>query len=313
MRMTIDDSPQAALGFLLSQITHIESEVYEIKYPEITYTDAVPIDTSANEWAKSITFFTTDKAGAATWINANGTDIPFAEVTRDKHEAPVEMAGIGYRYNLEEINQARMLGINLSADKASAARFAYETLMDDVAYVGDAKKGFEGLYNGAGVTAVSAPNGAASSPLWANKTADEILTDINGAITGVWTGTTGVEMADTIHLPLAQFAALTTKRIGPDTSMTVMEFIRKNNVFTAMTGRELTFRANYRLSTLGAGGTARMVAYRKDPRAVKMHIPMALKFLAPQQKIFDFVVPGMFRTGGVEWRLPKSGRYIDGI
>ncbi len=45
LRATTD--AQAALGFLLSQVTSIESEVYAIRYADIQYPRLVPVDTSA--------------------------------------------------------------------------------------------------------------------------------------------------------------------------------------------------------------------------------------------------------------------------
>ena len=50
-------------------------------------------------------------------------DRPRAEVTREKTETTVRMAGIGYGYDLEELGQAMMIpGTNLTGDRAAAAR-----------------------------------------------------------------------------------------------------------------------------------------------------------------------------------------------
>ena len=53
------------LGFLLSQVSHIDHTAYEIKYPDIQYQNLVPIDTSASEWAANIVHFSSDKTGQA--------------------------------------------------------------------------------------------------------------------------------------------------------------------------------------------------------------------------------------------------------
>ena len=54
------DAPQQALSFLISQASHIEQQVWETRYPDITYQDFVPIDNSAPEWVKTVTYFSTD-------------------------------------------------------------------------------------------------------------------------------------------------------------------------------------------------------------------------------------------------------------
>ena len=118
------DSAQQALGFVIAQTSHIEREVYNIKYPDITYAELIPVDTSAHPWARTVTYFSQDATGAAKFMNAGARDVPRVDLNREKHETAVEFAGIGYGYDLEEINQAQMLGISLDADKARAGRRA---------------------------------------------------------------------------------------------------------------------------------------------------------------------------------------------
>ena len=68
------------------------------------------------------------------------------------------------------------------------------------------------------------------------------------------------------------------------------------------------------LDTAGASSSKRMVAYRRSPEVVKMHIPMPFRFLpAWQTGPLRFDVPGIFRVGGVDIRRPKAVRYLDGI
>ena len=140
MRINLADSQQA-LGFLLQQTTFIEAEVYRIQYPDILYPQLVPVDTSASEWAKSVTYFSLDKVGQADWLDGAATDMRFADVNRNKFEQGIEMAGIGYRYTLEEIGQAMMIpGLNLTAERAEAARRAYEEFMDKLARLGSPRR-----------------------------------------------------------------------------------------------------------------------------------------------------------------------------
>jgi hypothetical protein len=306
---------QQALGFLQSQTAAIETQVYKVKYPDIQYPNLVYVDTSANEWASSVVFYSQDSAGKADWFHAQANDMPRADVKRGQGNTPVHMAGIGYGYDLEELGQSMMIpGMSLTADKAMAARRAYDEFLDRIVIVGDATKGIEGLADYTGITAATAPaDGTGSSPAWADKTADQIIRDINDMITGQYTASLTVELADTILLPVASLALVSTKRV-PDTSMTVMDYIRRNNVYTQVTGQELMIRAVRGLETAGDGGTGRMVAYRNDREVVKLHLPMPHRFLPVWQTgPTRFDVPGIFRTGGVEVRRPGAFRYVDGI
>jgi len=306
---------QQALGFLTSQASFIEAQVVEVQYPDIQYPDIIPVDTSADEWAKSVTYFSTDKVGKAGWFHAAAKDIHVADVERSKNEVGIELADIGYRYNLEELGQAiRIPGTNLTADRAIAARRAYEEFVDGVATVGDTAKNFKGISNYPGVAQVdAAADGTGGSAAWADKTADLILRDVNDALTGQWVDTKQVELADTVLLPVAAMALIATKRID-GTTMTVLQFLLQNNVFSHVTGRPLTIRAMRGLETAGEGSTGRMVAYRRDPQVLKLHIPMTHRFLAPWQNgPLTYDVPGIFRLAGLEVRRPGAVRYVDGI
>lgn len=309
------DAQQQALGFLLSQKAHIEAAAIAIRYPEIQYTKLVPIDTSAHEWAKSVVFFSTDRLGRADWVHHMAKDIPRADVTREKFEHGIEMAGIGYGYTLEELGQdARIPGSSLNSDRAAAARRAYEEFMDDVAIEGDDTKGWTGLINDPNVTQGFVTfDGTDDSSEWNDKDADQILRDVNNFLLGVYTDTATVEMADTLLLPIAAHAELATRRL-PETSMTILQFLMQYNVYTAQTQRPLTIMAVRGLEDAGEDGTGRMIAYRYDASVLKLHLPMPHRFLPVwQDGPMQFQVPGIFRTGGLEIRRPGAVRYADGI
>lgn len=300
---------QAALGFLVRQTSYIEQAVNEVVYPDIQYPTLVPVDTSAPEWVKTVTYYGADKFGKAGWINGNADDIPKATTNLTKFETQVHMAGIGYGYGMEELQQAMMLGIPLANQDAMAARRAYEEMVERVALFGDTEKGFSGLLNSSAVTAASATTGD-----WGTATAEEVLADINGALIGQFTGTLFTSMADTLLLPYGKYLSLSSRMVSSTSDTSILNWLRANNAYTAQTGQPLTIRAIRGLDTLGTGSTARMVAYRRDPNVVKMHIPMPHRFL-PVEKSgpLRYDVPGIFRLGGVDWRRPKEASYIDGI
>lgn len=318
MRIFSADAQQAALSFLVQQTSYIEPEVYKMRYPDIQYPQLIPVDTSANEWAKSITYYSMDQVGRAAWFNHLAKDVPVADVTREKHETGVEMAAIGYRYTLEELGQAMMIpGLNLSADRASAARRAYEEFVDDVALRGDTGKNYFGILNYPGVDISTAQSdGIGGQTTWDDKTGDQIARDINAAITGMYTSTLQIEIADTVLLPIAALTSLATRRMSTDsgTDTTILAWLQKNNVYTMTTGQSLMIRGVRGLETAGAGGNGRMIVYRRDPGVLKMHIPMPHRFLPVWQTgpmLYD--VPGIFRLGGLEIRRPKAVRYVDGV
>lgn len=301
------DAMQGNLGFIQSQTAHIETGVYKARFPQIRYPGLIPVDYSAPEWIKTVDYYSMDISGKAEWISDRASDIPVVGTEIGKSSTSVYMSGIGYDYGLEEVNQALMLNMNLPGEKANAARLIYERTVDNIAFSGDSEKGFEGLFNNTSVTAASATTGG-----WASATEDEILADINELLTGVFTATNEIAMADTLILPSTAHQLIASRRLG-DTGATILEFIQRANAYTAETGQQLTIRSSRGLETAGAGSTRRMVAYRRSPEVLKMHIPMRHRFLPVQVVGLVYKIPGIFRLGGLDIRLPKEVRYSDGI
>lgn len=290
---------QAALGFVTNQRTYIETEVFQKPYPEIRYPALIPVDTSAPAYAPSVTFFSQDAVGRAKFINGKGDDIPLVNLNRTKYETGVNMAGIGYSFSLEEIGSAQLLGQSLSADGAMAARMAYEQFVDEVAFVGDTKLGIQGLFNMTGITSI--PAGAT----FAASTPDQVLAIINNALNDIYAGSLGIEVANTIVLPLSVSATL-ERRLGDGSDTTIMDFIMRTNTYTRRTGQPLAIEFSHRL-------TNRMVVYRRDPTVLKMHMPMPLQFIPPQYVDLEIKVLGMFRFAPVNIRRPGAVRYVTGV
>ena len=170
-----------------------------------------------------------------------------------------------------------------------------------------------GVVNNSAVTVQAAPNGAGGDSPWSGKTAEEIVKDINSLITNVYTGSKAIEMANTVLVPIEQFSVLSSKMI-PNTVVSVLEYVRANNTYTATTGSPLMVRGLLELDGAGASSADRAIAYSRDPSVLRLHLPMPHRFL-PANNIngLKFSVPGIFRTAGLEVLYPKAMRYMDGI
>lgn len=306
---------QVAMAYAVSQATRINAAVYRTKYASIRYRGLVPVDTTGPEWVKSVTYFSLDGIGAADWINTASDDVPKAEMTRGRMETTVHEAGIGYGWDLGELGQSQLLGINLADGKGIAARRAAEEMIDRVAFLGDATKGLTGMVNNPGVTVQdAAATGTGSATDWEDKTPGQIMSDVNAALTGVYTQTATTVVADTLLLPPAKMHYIGTQTVSDNRETTILEWLRENNVYTMETGQPLTIRAIRGLETAGDGGVARAVAYRNSMEVVKLNMPMPFRFFPVWQTgPFRFDVPGMFRIGGVDFLLPKEALYLDGI
>ena len=304
------DAMQTNLGFVQSQTAHVETEVYKMRYPQIRYPGLIPVDTSAPDWVKTVDYYSMDISGKAGWTADRARDLNLVGTELGKDSSEVFMADIGYDYGLEEVNQASGLGMNLAGEKAAAARLIYERTVDGIAMVGDPEKGWKGLFNHASVTAEAAPTGD-----WNNSatTPGDIIADVNAALSGVFADTNEIAIADTLIMPSLKYQYIASTPLNDQSSETILDFIKKANSYTAETGQPLNIRSARGLNTAGAGGVSRMVAYRNSREVLKLHVPMRHRFLPVQVVGLTYQIPGIFRLGGLDIRLPKEVRYSDGI
>ena len=307
---------QAALPFVIEQGRNIEPRIYKRRFPTFNYAQHVPVVTEGNPWAIGTTFFTVDEQGEAKFISGAGNDMPFNTVTRDQASHDFDMIGSGWEWNLQEVSQAALYGIPLEAQKGISAADKVERKLHSIAMSGATEKGWDGLINSSIVSRTDvAAVGTGSSTLWANKDENQILADVNDLLSSVRENSNEVEWADTLRLPPEAFRIIATRRLGENNGkMTVLEYLRANNIYTAETGQPLNILPLRELATASNGGGGRMIVYRMDVEVLRFHLPMPRRVLQARQKsIMGFETGIIARTGGTEIRLPGAVAYGDEI
>lgn len=309
-------SDVASLNFAQSNLTNVEAGIYRARYPAFDYARHVPVVTEGNAYAAGTTWSMMDGAGEARFVNGNGTDIPYVGVTMDQRTGPNYTIALGYEWNVIELNQAMMAGVNMSAEKPLLANRGVERQLYDIAVVGAPEKGaaFTGLINDASVTTVDATpgdNGVTAE----TKSPDESLRDVVALMSGIPRATGNNEYADALRVAPSLFDYWSVTRLGSgDGSMTILDFIREKNVYTSRTRQPLDIDVIQELETAGEGGTRRMVAYRKAPEVVRFWLPMPARSLPLRSRsIMSYEGAIMARTGGTQIRLTGAVRYSDGL
>jgi len=319
----------AAIAYVQLQATGINTRVYATRYPEYDFARLIYVESGGNPWAPGVMTFTSTESGKARLLTAYSKDMPKAEIGQSNEIRTFKLAGIGYDYNIEEINTAlAVVGGTLTDRKAAAARRAYAKFMFNTAITGIPDlPGSVGLTNYTGVTATAAPaDGTGGVRTWVDaagvgtKTPAQIVRDINIGIVGIFADTYQTELADTVMLPLAAYAYIAQTPFSLTTQETILSFIQRTNLYTLQTGRPLNFVfppqgvLEAAGTATGAEGAGRMVVYKNDPEYVRLHLPMPHQFLPVYQDGWGhYEVPGIFRTGGVEILSTQAVRYVDGI
>lgn len=308
---------QQALGFLTPQLLRINAEIDYQEYPDFDYARFMFVNTDGGMWAYGSIFYSGDIAGRPEWLDGAGFDMPYADISTTQFLQENHLAGIGYEWHRQELERAAAMGRNLGSEKARAARTVADARIYALAMRGDSSKNMGGLVNNAlvpqAMVASDGAGGGGNSPLFVNKTADQINRDINLLLDAPYNSTMETKRANTLILPSSRLQYLSRTRIGEGTD-TILKFVRENNSYTLETGQPLNIMGSRELETAGNGGTARMMAYANQRDVVQLYLPGPHEFFEPFQKgSFTWEVPGLFNIGGVEFRRPKGAAYRDGI
>jgi hypothetical protein len=306
------DANQTA--FFARELESIKARTYDVVYPELKATTLIPVSTEAGPGAESITYQQFDQLGLAKVIANYADDLPRADVKGKEFNSPIRSLGASYGYSVQEIRAAQFVGRSLEQRKANATRRAIEQKVNKIAWYGDSESGLTGLIDNPNITRVAVENdGTASSTLWEDKTPDQILRDMNDLVTGIVDVTKGVEMPNTLIMPIKQYRQISNTRLASGTDTTILEFFLQNSPFitTVEWVNELK-GAGLGEGSVAAGGDV-MIAYDRNPDKLTLEIPQPYEQFPAQERGLEFVVPAHARVAGVIIYYPLSVAVGEGI
>lgn len=263
------------MAFFARQLEAIKSKSFDVLYPNLKYRELFPIDSEAPAGAKSVTYETYDSVGMAKIIHSYAADLPRADVAGTETTVPVRTIGSSFGYNVKEIKSAQMAGLNLSQRRANAARKAIEEELNRIAFFGDAAANLYGLFTAPNIPSGNVPDGASTDPEWSTKTADEILADINNVFSDIFEDTKGVENADTLLLPLAQWSRIMTTARSTNSDTTIAQYVVANSPWLKSLANIIPVNE---LKGAGTAGVDVMVAYTKAMDKIEFVIPEDITF-----------------------------------
>lgn len=303
--MRLDSSESA---FLERQLDYIKSQTYDIKFAELKSRKVVPLSSEADEGAERIFYRQFTQSGLAKILHNYASDSPRADVVAAEFFTPIRTLAAHYGYNVQELRAAVYSNVPLEQRRANAARRAIAQLENKLAFVGDEESGLQGFFTGQNIPQTILPNdGDGSSVLWINKTPDQILRDLNLVANVVSEQSLGVEIPDTLLLPLDSYNLISSTARSANSDTTILNYFLQNNTYI----KEVEWINE--LGTSGVNSTRRMVAYRRDPDVLTMEVPMDFQQLELEKRGREYVIECEERFGGVLIYYPLAISFADGF
>lgn len=303
-------------AFFARELEYVKTKTYDKKYPALKATKLIPVSGDAGPGAETITYQQFDQVGIMKIIANYGDDLPRSDVFGTEYTSVVKSLGGSFGYNIQEIRAAAMAGKPLNPRKAASVRKGNEIKVNRIAWYGDTHAGLLGLLNQPNIPAAAVQVGGTTGKYtWDGdgKNPDEILQDLNDSVTDIEETTKGVEIPDTILLPVSQWRKIATTRQAAGTDTTIKTFFLTNNPEIKQIEWVNELKDVNSLPSGDTGPKDVMIVYKKDPDVLTLEIPQAFEQFPAQERNLEFVVPAHSRIGGVIVYYPLAINIVEGI
>lgn len=259
------------------------------------------VDRSVPPGAKTIAMRRVDPKGQMQLVGAQANDVPLTTVQAYEDTWQTgEYAG-AVKWTISELESAAFAGMPLPMETLDALAMIAEQKFEAVAASGESTKNIPGLYNDSNYTATTPTTGTWSTPA----TQAQVLADCQKLLYATRARVAGVESLypNILIIPESLWRYVQLRSTYQNT--TVVQDLQQE-----MPGLKVVpwVKGN----TAGASSVARVFCGTTAKMAGRLHEPLPLTILAPQQQGLEFTAFGRMKLGGWACNHPGAFGYMDG-
>jgi len=242
-------------------------------------------------------------------------DIPVIQADMSKQVARTFSFAEYMAFNRMEKDKMAQVGRDPETFLNKGIRLHFDKVVDRNVYVGFRKVASTGLCNNLNIIRSAAVRNAANtSTRWRDKTADEILADINSAISAVWeeNDCASDALPNHILIPVEQFGQLVTRKVSDDSERSILTYVLENNLATRQ-GKSLIISPCKWCSSIGSDSSDRMVVYMNQVDRICFNLTQPLRRVETEYIDMRIKIPYYAQFSEVRFLYPTTVRYMDGI
>ena len=316
---TGDAALDSGMAFLLAEL---EKQDQKIREPLSSVTwDRDIVAKTGGGWVEYTSMLNVDYAavgGNADGIIGGQTNaIPVVQA--DVEKDIFKVFSFGTILKVPFVDQAKLQNIGRSLQDLleKGVRLNYQKSLDKNVYTGYENLGSTGLINDPNITAsAAAATGTGGATTWATKTPDNILADINAALTAVWAACQYDPdgMPNHILVPPQQYAKLVSQKVSEAGNISVLKYLEENNIARNQ-GVDLTIVPCRCCVGAGTDGKDRMAVYRNEEDKTYFDITVPLTRIMTQPSVGDmaYLTAYAAQHGQVKFAYFETACYVDGI
>lgn len=296
----------ASIPVFAQQLEHVYTKLYEQEYADLPMAngEVLPIDTEVPNTAETYAYMTLTASGVARMGNTYAMgSIPRVSIGGVKETGNVVAILNCFGFSIQDMRVAAAVpqGGQLEQALPKAARRAHDEIQNRTGWWGSAQYKLKGLLTHPNIPVTYAPVGVSTKTEWADKTFDEIFSDVVTVIEGMPERTYGRETVTNLFMPRGVKKTLMLKRI--DTTQVTLE----KHIQDSYPGIKITYvdelDAAHPRNVLGVGI---MVATNQDKEAASLVMPQMFELFDPQWFGMEWITVAHSRFGGVKVPRPYS-------
>lgn len=310
-----------ASELVVSVFDQVEAAFVDALYPEIMWRTVLPpesIKTDINPGAMNHVYRSRDVKGMGQFVQGDPKNIPRVGQVIGQVTVPILDAAVGATLTDAEARRQQFgYQTALAQDYGEIMKKAADYHVERTFFFGNTAVGFLPFLDYSTVQKITteAWDGSDSSGIGGDP--DDWVQAINDAITTVWTNSKTIHLPDTVFLPPAKFAMLTkayvigTGSVG--VAVSALEYLKKNNIYTATTGKELNIKVLRYLAGAGVNGVDRAIVMEWNARNFVMPFPLAYQLAQPVPIPLGVDMYAEYIFGSFNVKFPGSMAYLDGL
>lgn len=313
-----DAATSSGLAFLEGELEKCDSKVRE-PLTSVTWQRDIVAKTGGG-WVEFTSTFDMDwgttGANQKSIVASGTTSVPVMQVNTNKNLFKVFTWMHAMQVPFVDQAKLKQIGRNLEDLLDKGIRLNYNKTLDENVYTGFTDLGMTGLLNDPNVVSELAADGASGKSTWKDKTADEILQDVNNALVEAWTAAEYdlKGMPNHILITPAAYAYITLHKVSEAGNVSIMEYLMENNIGKDQ-GVKIAIEPCRWCIGAGTSGKDRMMVYVNDEDMVNFDItvPITRAMTQPSVERAAYLTLYAAQIGQVKFNYYQPVRYYDGI
>ena len=314
-----DAAIASGMTFLQAELEKIDAKVRE-PLTSVTWQRDIVAKTGGG-WVEYTSTYDVDYATSGAnqhgIVGSSTTAVPVMQVNMNKNLFPTLTWMNVLKVKFVDLQKSKQIGRNLEDLLNKGIRLNYNKTLYQNVYQGFTEYGTTGLLNDANVTVTTVPlNAGGTSRKWEDKTAEEILLDINDMLVAGWTASEYdlKGMPNHILIPPEQYADIGLRTVTNAADKSILEYLLENNIGKRQ-GVNVSIEPCRWCKGAGAGATDRAVAYANDEDMLYFDItvPNTRAMTQPDLLQASYLTLYAAQLGPVKFNYYQPVGYFDGI